>query len=528
MVTKPVLKAVAATFVVRAAYLTDLSRRDHQPRMSITAALSQHACRTPDRIAVRCEDHQITWGALDRAVDRLATHLVEAVPTGSAVALHLPNGPALILLFLAAARAGREAQILDPDWPPAMVHRVIAALSPAMVVTARTDLSHARLIHVDPFGPFDGVAEAIGAGDRFTAAAAPDPLTSFYVGFTSGSTGMPKGYRRHHRSWLESFAAADLEFDIGPDDVVLAPGALTHSLFLYGLAHGLHVGASVVLCRRFRPNTANRVVPLHNVTVIYGVPTQLETMIDATARSGAPPFAGVRWVLSSGAKWKAGSTARLRRQFPAARFAEFYGSSELSFVTVTKDDENVPEDSVGRAFANVTISIRDHLGRKLGPGEAGLVFVESPFQFMEYACGDTGALPHAEKEMSVGDVGVLDARGFLRLVGRASRMIIVSGKNIHPEAIEQLLEHHPAIASAAVMGITDDRRGERLVALVRPREGAAPNRSALIAWARSALPLYKVPRRYAVPREWPLTRSGKTDFQALVEMWKAGAWDELP
>lgn len=123
---------------------------------------------------------------------------------------------------------------------------------------------------------------------------------------------------------------------------------------------------------------------------------------------------------------------------------------------------------------------------------------------------------------------MLDERGFLRLVGRASRMIIVSGKNIHPEPIEQVLERHPAIANAAVMGIADDRRGERLVALVRPREGATPNRPALIAWARSALPLYKVPRRYAVPREWPITRSGKTDFQALADMWTAGAWEELP
>ena len=208
-------------------------------------------------------------------MERLAAHLVEVVPSGRGVALRLPNGPALVLLFLAAARAGREAQILDPDWPPAMAQRVICELSPAVVVTERTELSHTRLIHVDPFGPFDSLTEAIGAGDRSIAPAEPDPLTPFYVGFTSGSTGMPKGHRRHHGSWLESFAAADMEFDIGPDDVVLAPGTLTHSLFLYGLAHGLHVGASVVLCRRFRPNTVNRVIADRGVTVIYGVPTRL-------------------------------------------------------------------------------------------------------------------------------------------------------------------------------------------------------------------------------------------------------------
>jgi long-chain acyl-CoA synthetase len=496
--------------------------------MSITATLSQHARRMPDRIAVLCEDHRITWRALDQAVGRLAAHLAQMVPPGRGVALHLPNGPALVLLFLATARAGREAQVLDPDWPIATAQRVISELSPAIVVSAGANLSHEQLILVNPHGPFDAVAEAIGASDRFTAVAEPDPLTSFYVGFTSGSTGTPKGYRRHHRSWLESFRAGDLEFDIGTDDAVLAPGTLTHSLFLYGLAHGLHVGATVVLCRRFRPNTVNRVILANKVTVIYGVPTQLETMIDAAERAEAPPFPDVRWILSSGAKWRAAAMARLRRQFPASHFAEFYGASELSFMTVAKDDEDVPVDSVGRAFADVAITIRDHLGRELAPGEAGLVFVESPFVFTEYACGEADVLLRAGKEMSVGDIGILDERGFLRLVGRASRMIIVSGKNIHPEEIERVLEHHPAIAAAAVLGVTDDRRGERLVALVRPRAGATLTRSALIGRARLALPLYKVPRRYAVPRDWPTTRSGKTDFQALGEMWAGGGCDELP
>jgi long-chain acyl-CoA synthetase len=151
------------------------------------------------------------------------------------------------------------------------------------------------------------------------------------------------------------------------------------------------------------------------------------------------------------------------------------------------------------------------------------VFVESPFLFMNYACGETDdRLRHGEA-ISVGDVGFLDPRGFLHLVGRASRQIVTSGKNVYPEEIERVLECHPAVASAAVLGVPDSGRGERLIALVNVRADAVVTAAELISYLREALPLYKVPRIYASVAEWPLTRSGKTDFDGLRRAWTAGA-----
>ncbi|MGL9623122.1 AMP-binding protein [Bradyrhizobium sp. U531] len=496
---------------------------------TITATLSRHARKTPDRPAVVCDNFAVSWKDLDQAVNRLAGHLAKVVPAGRGVALHLPNGPAFVLLFFAACRAGREAQILDPSWPTETARLAITALAPGIVVSGDAGLARDTEVFavVDPHGPFESVADAIGAGPSPAAIAEPDPLTPFYVGFTSGSTGMPKGYRRHHQSWIESFRAGDREFDIGAGDIVLAPGALTHSLFLYGLAHGLYVGATVILCRQFRPNLVNRLIAAHQVSVIYGVPTQLEMMIEAAMRDGLPPFPNVRWMLSSGAKWQGRALVELRRQFPATGFSEFYGASELSFVTVAKDDEDVPSDSVGRSFAAVSLTIRDHLGRCLPPGEPGQVFVASPFLFMEYACGSETVLPRHGDAVSVGDIGMLDERGFLRLAGRASRMIITAGKNVHPEEIEHVLEGHPAVAAAGVLGAVDQLRGERLVALLRLSLDGRVASSDLISHARLSLPLYKVPRRFAVPPHWPMTSSGKTDFHALRRLWESGACEVL-
>lgn len=488
---------------------------------TITATFPRHARARPNRIAVICDNHVVSWKDLNQAVNRLAAHLAKVVPAGRGVALHLPNGPALVLLFLAACRGGREAQILDPSWPTDTARLAIAALSPGLIVSGDAALGGEAnvLVVADPCGPFELVADVIGAGPSSAVIAEPDPLTPFYVGFTSGSTGTPKGYRRHHLSWVESFRAGGREFDIGANDVVLAPGALTHSLFLYGLAHGLYVGATVIVCRRFRPDLACRLMATHQASVIYGVPTQLEMIVEAAAREDAPPITTVRWILSSGAKWQGRAMDGLYARFPIARFAEFYGASELSFVTVVKDDEDVPPDSVGRAFSGVDLSIRDQRGRRLPPGEVGQVFVASPFVFIDYACGDTTALLRDGDAVSVGDIGILDARGYLRLVGRASRMIITSGKNVHPEEVERVLESHPAVMAAAVLGADDERRGERLVALLKLDPKISLAASDLIVHARNHLSLYKIPRRFAVPPRWPLTSSGKTDFQALRSIW---------
>ncbi|MBN8944012.1 MAG: AMP-binding protein [Rhizobiales bacterium] len=501
--------------------------------MSVTAALGRHAAEAPGRDALVFEDARLSWRDLDHAAHRLAGLIAATTPAGGGVALHLPTGPALALIFLAAARAGREAQVLDPDWPEAMTRGILAELAPAVTVTAEPGLAGERtIVLADPLAPFQAVEpafavaaeQAFGHKARAARVAEPDAGLPFYVGFTSGSTGLPKGYRRDHRSWTESFRGDAQEFGIGPDDVVLAPGTLTHSLFLYALVHGLHAGARVVLCRRFRPDLALRLIEREQATVLYGVPTQLQLMLDA---AGDKTFASLRWVLSSGAKWPRQARQALSRAFPESQFAEFYGASETSFITVAKAAEGVPETSVGRAFSGVRVTIRDRAGRRMPAGRAGFVFVESPFLFMNYACGETADLLRQGDALSVGDIGYLDRQGFLHLVGRAARKIVTSAKNVYPEEIERVLESHPAVEAAAVLGVADIRRGERLVALVRLRPDLAVAGAALIAHARLALPLYKVPRLYAEVSDWPLTRSGKTDFEALGQTWAAGRFTRL-
>ena len=496
--------------------------------MSITAPLTAHARRWTDSAALSFDGDSISWGQLDEAVSRIANWIAAEASDGGGIALHLPNCQALVLLLLAVARAGCEAQVLDTTWPQKLVRTVLDEMSPDLLVTGDAKLGADRpALVINPLAQFADVADMLGAPIRWGRAEEPSPMQPFYVGFTSGSTGIPKGFRRTHQSWIESFAVDGMEFGIDSDDVILAPGALAHSLFVYTLMRGVYVGARVILSQRFNPSALLRVIPAEGVSVIYGVPTQLTMLMSAAERASQTSLDGVRMVLSAGAKWPEDERPRFRRIFPNAEFSEFYGCSELSLVTVAKDSEAPPAGSVGRAFSGVSITIQDGHGRKLSTGNTGLVFVDSNQRFLGYACGDASGLIERNSCLSVGDVGFLDEHGFLYLVGRSNRMIITSGKNIHPEEIEAVLRLHPAIVAAAVLGIEDAKRGERLVALLQFHDGIPVERAAIISHARTMLALYKVPQVYAWVADWPETSSGKTDYGALSRLWAIGDCEVL-
>lgn len=346
------------------------------------------------------------------------------------------------------------------------------------------------------------------------------------IGQTSGSVGQAKTYCRSQHSWQASFQASDVEFGIHHLDVVAAPGQLTHSLFSYAVCHGLSVGATVLVADSYRPDRVLAQLRTHHATVLYGVPTQLSLLVSAIQGDSINT---VRWVLSSGARWFGQLLAPAQQAFPRAQIAEFYGASETSFITVANHthDKNLPAGSVGRAFTGVTLQAEPHDG--------GRIWASSPALFDSYR--DDPPIDFYERVdaegtrwVSVGDLGRVDAAGYLFLMGRESRKIVTSGKNLYPDEVEACLTTHPAVLQAAVFGVSDARRGERLMAAIRlqSQDQSPPavawvdqgQRNALISHLRPMLDDYKIPRQFLAVSPWPWTDSGKTDFvrlQSVVE-----------
>lgn len=347
------------------------------------------------------------------------------------------------------------------------------------------------------------------------------------IGSTSGSTGAAKRYQRSQASWCASFTSDVKEFGITQSDVIVAPGKLTHSLFSYAVIHGLYVGATVVISESFRPDRVLEQIKTHRATVLYGVPTQLKMLTMVGANHA---YSSVRWVLSSGARWFSEITQSLQSLFPRAVIAEFYGASELSYVSLAKHgvDRDLPVGSVGRAFDGVTIKIepldQNHRAGRIWVHSDGLFdrYLSPPPTDFSEKVDDVG-----RRWMSVGDLGYLDHNGYLFLVGRESRKIVVSGKNLYPEEVEQALLAQPAILQAAVLGVTDDKRGERLLAVLQLKPSVSVTRAELISGIKPLLEDYKIPRDYVVLSGWPMTASGKTDFAAIRAAYGVGETQPL-
>ncbi|MGI4985060.1 MAG: AMP-binding protein [Janthinobacterium lividum] len=477
---------------------------------TLDAPLAYWAVRRPTAIALDDGDSRMSFGALAHAVARGAAALEAARAPASvwldAVARETADpdlgkradkdankradtdpdaGDGLVgrlCDFLAIVASGRAAAVGDEDWPPGVRGRLADALDP----------TRATMPPPAPHGPF-------------------------YIGFTSGSTGLPKGFRRDHRSWVESFRVALDEFGAGARARVFCPGRLSHSLFLFGALLGVWTGAGVRLQARF---SAGRALALlrDGEHCMVAVPSQLQLMLELAARRDVAPLPGVRLIMISGARWMRERTPALRALFPNARLIEFYGASETSFVAWTDADPALPGAVVGRPFANVDIAIRDAAGRDVPPGTPGLIHVRSPMLFRDYVGGgadETAALRDGPW-LSVRDVGFLDAQGRLCLIGREKRMIVTQGRNLFPEEVEQVLLAHPALVEASVQGLRDPLRGMRVVAVVRFAPGREASGGVLAAWCRTRLEAYKVPRRFLCCDDWPLTVSGKTDHPALA------------
>lgn len=454
---------------------------------AVHAPIAYWAARTPNETAIDDGSLCLSFRALSEQVHARASALC-AVPSPVWIDDTATPGEQLVS-FLAANAAGHAAAIGDPDWSPAVRRQVMELLDAQS-------------------------SDALAGHSRV-------PPGSFYVGFTSGSTGLPKGFVRSHRSWTSSFQACFEAFGPSARTTLLAPGRLSHSLFLFGALLGLWSGAGVRLQARFSASAALKTLLQGNARSVIAVPSQLIVMLEHAQRRGPQKIEQTLLVMIGGAPWPRARTPQLQALFPNARIVEFYGASETSFIAWTDSRADLPPMAVGRPFPSVDLHIAPMgaASKKATPSAAlpGLIYVRSPMLFTGYATPTPTEGPTLLRDgewISVGDMGHLDSKGLLNLAGRQQRMFVVQGKNLFPEEVEQVLTDHPCIASASVQAVPDAVRGMRGVAIlevVRPVD-----RSTLAAWCRERLEPYKTPQRVYVCANWPRTTSGKTDHARLA------------
>lgn len=337
--------------------------------------------------------------------------------------------------------------------------------------------------------------------DRDAAVVAvQEPEQKLYVQ-TAGSSGTPKVIRRNPNSWRASFETNRTLFDVKASDTYAIFGHLSHSLALYGIMEALHLGCGLAVLAEMSPRRQCAAVQEFSVSVVYATPTQLRLL----SQSAKAPLPDVRLVLCGGGKLDMALRDKLSALLPNAHVFEFFGASETSFITLA--DAGTPSGSVGRAYPGVALRI-----------DQSEIWINSPYLFEGYETGENRDTRRKDGFLSIGEMGYLDANGYLFLQGRRSRMVTVADQNIFPEAIEALLLAQPGVQEAAVITPAEILRGHSVVAVV---VGDA-DQNALRSASREALGAAAVPRSIVFRTKLPKLPAGKPDLQLLLKLWQEG------
>ena len=529
------------------------------PDIPLQTFLDETARRMPDAVGTIFFDGTLTWGEISALADRFAAGLqAMGVTKGDRVALILPNCPQYVIAFYGALRAGAIVVPCNPLYTSAelrhqladagaVVAVVLSRAYPALrgalqgtavrevVVTNIKDHMPARLrllftlfrerkeghrVHLAP-GHRTWQA-ALGLGARPTPADVR-PADIAVLLYTGGTTGVPKGAMLSHRALVANALQLRSWY---PRTVAGQTRAVAFMPFFhaYGMTvvmnEGVHGGYGLVLIPRFDLELMLKAIQRHRPALFAGAP-RIYVVINNSPLAERYDLSSIEVCISGSAPLPIEVATEFERKTNGGRVAEGYGLTEASPVTHCNPilgqrkvgTIGVPLPDVDAKIVDLETGTRD-----LRVGEVGELVVRGPNVMDGYwnAPAET-ALVLRDGWLFTGDVARMDEEGYFTIVDRKKELIIVSGYNVYPREVEEVLYAHPAVLEAGAIGIPDAERGEVVKAFVALRPGAAASEAELIAHCARSLARFKVPAKVEFRPELPKTLIGKVLRRALVE-----------
>ena len=518
--------------------------------LSTGETLRRAATQVPDRLALieatpddmpsitaaSATDRRWTYAQLLHDAQACAHWLLSKFEPGEHVCLWAPNVPEWIIIQYGAAMAGlvlvtanpalRENElrhVLEESRSVGLIH-VSAFRGSDMNLTAERveDIVRERIV-------LDRFIEVIGAYSDSASAPLPDvsPDSPAQIQFTSGTSGKPKGALLRHKSLVTN--SAMVAHRIGQDqDIVVTPMPLFHTAgSVLGVLGAATTFSTLVLPLLFEPTLMLHALERNKATVIAGVPTMLAALLEKLGDENYD-LSSVRVAYSGGAPVPAELCRRVEHAI-GAPLVSVYGQTELSPIvcaTSPTDTEQDKAETSGLPLPQVDIRIA-----AIGTSDPVAINEEGEIQARGYQTmigyvGDAqnqGDTLGQDGWLRTGDLGQMDERGYVKVTGRLSDMVIRGGENIYPAEVENVLVTHPDVAQAAVFGIKDEYWGEIVAAaLVMTRNAPIPTASVLREHCRAAMSAQKTPSRWFIAETLPMTASGKVQKFALNKQSESG------
>ena len=491
--------------------------------MNLATIIEEH----PDgHTALVVGAERIGYGRLraDVAACRGALSELGLVP-GDRVAIMCGTNDRFVRSWFGVLGAGLVAVPLNPQSPAPEIEHQLSAVGARAVIVGPAGMAAIDQLDRASVGDLEFVLVPPGANDDATvdfdslvAGAGPIPIVEradddlAVLLFTSGTAGTPKAACLTHGNLasnlrqVQSHTAGGLR----PDDVAICVVPLHHVLGLNSMLDlAMMAGATLVLLERFDPVSFLETVEDEAVSVMAGPPTMWAALADVEE----PPrtaLAGVRWAVSGAAPLPDRIAHRIRDEL-ALPLTEGYGLTEASPSVTLGEGADTPVGSIGRPLAGLEIRLVDAEGDDVLVGDAGEIWLRGPNVFAGY-WEDPEATARAVDEdgwLHTGDLAIVDNDGHLYIVDRAKDLIIVSGFNVYPAEVEEVLADHDAVADVAVVGVPHPHSGEAVKAFVVPRPGKVVEEDELIEWTAAQLARYKCPTKIDLVDEIPRGLGGK-------------------
>jgi long-chain acyl-CoA synthetase len=484
----------------------------------------------PRAVALIARNRAITYGELSDQVARVRGGLVAAgIAPGEQVVIVCGNNPYFVVAYLATIGIGAVAVPLNPASPAPELARELRGLSPSAVVLGPAGIHNWKQLPAEATASIRLTIVAEGELPGATqlselVTAEPAPLAHVATDavavmmFTSGTAGPPRAAMLTHGNLRANLDQMDTaEEALRPTDVVYGVLPLFHIFGLnVVLGAALRAGATVVLAQRFDPTTAAESIRGRGITVVPGAPplwVAFSTFDDLPADT----FGSVRLALSGASRLPASAAERMLSRFGVV-VCEGYGLTVAGPVVTSAAGAAHRPGSVGRVLDAQEVRLVGSDGADVLVGDAGEIWVRGPNVFAGYFDDPeaTARVLTADGWLRTGDLGAADADGYLYLVDRAKDLIIVSGFNVYPAEVEEVLGSHPAVAEVGVIGVPHPHDGEAVKAYVVLREGAHTDEESLVDHAHEYLARYKCPSKVVFVDHLPRNANGKLVRRELM------------
>jgi len=523
--------------------------------------LRRSAERFPRKTAVIRDAQRLSYAELDAASNRLAQALAAlALPKGAKVAIVSRNLPEYAIAFFGVARSGlvlvnvsvlyapdelawvlqkADVQVLLFDALFGDKVRQVMPECPAITQLVRIESNESRAAGValqSPVGhpepvSFDGFMAAFAADDVSISLHEDDP---FCMTYTGGTTGRPKGVLCTHRARAVTAHTVAVEEALDERDVVAIVTPMFHVAALNIMFQpAMLVGATVTFVTPWSPEKFMAVCARDTVTAGFMVPTQVNSLVTHVGFDAAA-MASWRKLSFAGAPMPDWVQVELQKRLPHLMLTQIYGQSEMGVLTALRHWDLAQHlGSIGRQAFNVDIGLFDLQGRPVAPGELGEIASRGENLMHAYynEPEQTAAFYKFPDLLPgwgfTGDVGTIDADGFVALVDRAKDMLISGGENVYPKEIEDVLYQLPAVAECAVFGVPDAKFGELPAAYLLLKPGMALDEAQVLAHVDSRLARLKRPRLIRFVAEFPKTPIGKIQKNLLKEPFWQGQEKKL-